>query len=364
MAKTTDSAWDHLAGDSDGWLGGILADEDRFDRRALWRLGAWGLCAIAAVTVGVWSSQLPASAQRSDLAAAGLAMKAQRAEQIAQTGQAEASRLSAAVETLNTDRDRLFVRLSALEQSMDSVTGSIRKSESPAPVWPDLASMAILALPPFAVAVPATQSPPASDATPSSASIEADKPSSEIAMVSTPSPAEPAAPALADEPPPALAKQLSAPPSALAAIQSVPIPDAVPATTGALPDAAAGNAADDAIVAAAEFGLDLGAAGSLDGLRTLWRATNKAHKTELERLRPIVVVRERRNGRAPQLHLVAGPIKDAAVAARLCAALIDAQRSCQTAAFDGQRLSLASENPNPPPTVRRRKPPQPKQPAG
>ena len=53
MAKDSD----HLAGSFDtentgGFLTGLLAEEDNFDRRTLWRLGSWGTAAVGAVVVG------------------------------------------------------------------------------------------------------------------------------------------------------------------------------------------------------------------------------------------------------------------------------------------------------------------------
>ena len=50
MAKNPD----HLAAvfdaeDTGGLLTGFLAEEDDFDRRALWRLGSWGVGAVGAV---------------------------------------------------------------------------------------------------------------------------------------------------------------------------------------------------------------------------------------------------------------------------------------------------------------------------
>jgi len=56
------------------------------------------------------------------------------------------------------------------------------------------------------------------------------------------------------------------------------------------------------------------------------------------------VVRESNNGLGMQLRLLAGPIINAAAAARLCAALVDGQRTCETATFEGQHLSLAGED--------------------
>jgi hypothetical protein len=95
-----------------------------------------------------------------------------------------------------------------------------------------------------------------------------------------------------------------------------------------------------------EFGVDLGAANSIDGLRALWRGLLKSN-TALAALRPIIVVRERNNGLGMQLRLVAGPLGDAAAAARICAGLVESERSCETSVFDGQRLAVKSEDATP-----------------
>jgi hypothetical protein len=62
-------------------------------------------------------------------------------------------------------------------------------------------------------------------------------------------------------------------------------------------------------------------------------------------LRPIIVVREGRTGLGLQLRLVAGPLGDAAAAAKICAGLIENQRTCETTVFDGQRLVIKADEP-------------------
>jgi len=52
MAKDSD----HLAGsfeieNTGGVLAGLLAEEDQFDRRTLWRLGSWGSAAVGTLIV-------------------------------------------------------------------------------------------------------------------------------------------------------------------------------------------------------------------------------------------------------------------------------------------------------------------------
>ena len=46
-----------------------------------------------------------------------------------------------------------------------------------------------------------------------------------------------------------------------------------------------------------------------------------------------------------QLRLVAGPLGDAAAAAKICAALLESERTCETTVFDGQRLAMTPEEP-------------------
>jgi hypothetical protein len=58
-------------------------------------------------------------------------------------------------------------------------------------------------------------------------------------------------------------------------------------------------------------------------------------------------VKERNNGLGMQLRLVAGPLSDAAAAAKICAALIESERPCETSVFDGQRLAIKSDDPAP-----------------
>ena len=73
----------------------------------------------------------------------------------------------------------------------------------------------------------------------------------------------------------------------------------------------------------------------------------KSNAETLASLRPIIVVKERNNGLGLQLRLVAGPLSDAAAAAKICAALIESERPCETSVFDGQRLAIRSDDPAP-----------------
>jgi hypothetical protein len=63
----------------------------------------------------------------------------------------------------------------------------------------------------------------------------------------------------------------------------------------------------------------------------------------LTTLRPIIVIREGHNGLGMQLRLVAGPLSDAAAAAKICAGLIENEHPCETTVFDGQRLAMKAD---------------------
>jgi hypothetical protein len=90
-----------------------------------------------------------------------------------------------------------------------------------------------------------------------------------------------------------------------------------------------------------EFGIDLGGANSIDGLRALWQRLLKSNKV-LVALRPIIMVKEKPAGGGMHLRLVAGPLTDAATAAKFCAILSGGDRFCETSVFDGQRLATGS----------------------
>jgi hypothetical protein len=56
------------------------------------------------------------------------------------------------------------------------------------------------------------------------------------------------------------------------------------------------------------------------------------------------MIKEAINGLGMQLHLVAGPLNDAGAAAKICAAMTENGRTCETTIFDGQRLTLKADD--------------------
>jgi hypothetical protein len=326
-----------------GLLSGFLAEEDDIDRRSLWRLGSWGVGAVAAVVIAVLANQSAFRSRLDQVAADDLARQAQQLRTVARESQNEARRLASAVDTLNSDRDRLYARVSSLEQGLDSMTGSIARQTLAAGSPPPVARSA--------EPQSASQNSPAAPVV-APAAAAATVASGEQPGSNTPT-ATPATPLMASKsmmaPPDSAAAKLIEPEAPANAVTAAPIPEVV----GSLPSAddvdLAQAASPKLAVQRTEFAVDVGGASSLGGLRALWRSLLKSN-TALAALRPLVAVREGRNRLGMQLRLVAGPLSDAAAAARICAALIegpkaDGQKTCETTVFDGQRLAMRADEP-------------------
>ncbi|MET0671224.1 MAG: hypothetical protein ABWY66_14610 [Xanthobacteraceae bacterium] len=124
----------------------------------------------------------------------------------------------------------------------------------------------------------------------------------------------------------------------------VPVPDVVTAAPAVIaPDPPPARRmppaqSDEPAAPKTEFGVDLGRANSVDGLRQLWNTVKGRHGGALEGLRPIVAVREIARSGGVEVRLVAGPLPNAAAAARICALLPGS--ACHPTVFDGQRLAL------------------------
>jgi hypothetical protein len=349
MAKDRDNPADGFDTDTSG---GWLAEEDDLDRRSLWRLGSWGVGSVAAVAVAVMASQSSIGPRRDQLASADLTRQSQQIQSIAKESQSEARRLASAIDTLNGDRDRLYSRVTVLEQGLDSVTGSIARQNSAGSqqTGPSLLSaleQPAFLTPPPAAAAPATtvaaltEKPRDAALATSSASADAKGPAATPATPLMPSRSMMA-------PPDPAATKLTVPDQPPEVITAAPVPEVV----AAAPAAAEPASSKEIAVQRTEFGVDLGGANSIEGLRGLWRALLKSNAAAIAPLRPIIVVKERTNGLGMQLRLVAGPLSDAAAAAKICAGLIENQQPCETSVFDGQRLATKSDEPPPASSVR------------
>lgn len=129
----------------------------------------------------------------------------------------------------------------------------------------------------------------------------------------------------------------------LPAIPTAPQPNAAASSQSRV---AAGHlatglpAATESVATRTEFGVDVGGNASIEGLRAAWTTLKTSQPALFEGLRPIMAVREGKTPGAIELRLIAGPLPNASIAARLCAALSAANQTCQPTVFDGQRLAL------------------------
>jgi hypothetical protein len=534
VAKDSDQSAGIFETEKTGGLAGLLAEENGFDRRLLWRTGTWGAAAVAAVILAAMANQSSIGWRRGQIAASDLVRQAQQLQMVTKESLNETRRLAAAIDTLDSDRDRLYSRVTVLEQGLDSVTGAIARQSSAGPTaapqgpWPAASKSPVPSAAP-ASSAPTDSSPvaaieeapvvtaAAAPAPPVTAAAAPEKPRMEIAKLEpkpdvkldakldtkpdarlepkprpeaksdskaekpeskpepkgdvkaeiksdikpeiktdptagpkpevrsvaskgdslkgdsmkpdpsksdaskfaprpelkpeaksevkleakpeTKSKVEPKSESRAEKraeakiepkieakpeqnagpvPPPtapaARAASVAAP-NALAP----PMTTAAPATAGPVtslmgpPDPAAGKfeaatpanpgaaPASDAMASVSpkdndaseaasaklavqrtEFAVDLGTANSVNGLRALWRGLR--FKTELAELHPIIVVKEGNTGLGMQLRLAAGPLQDAAAAAKICARLVETERPCETTVFDGQRLAMSADD--------------------
>jgi len=384
MAKDSDPLADAFGDKETGGLfSGLLAEEGAFDRRMLWRLGTWGVGAVGAVVVAVMANQAQLGWRRDQLASADLARQSDQIQVLTKQSQLEARRLASAIETLNTDRDRLYSRVTVLEQGLDSVTGAIAKQSAtsqptpgakpqdvaaaqPAPPAPEVAPVASTAASlvdkPRATAGKESKDSLSKDVaskdasnkdSPKEAAKDQSSPPPQTASAASLVPQSPATPSAVPMLPLVPSKSIMAPPDPAASKLIQPEatekaadkkPEPAPAPTevaaASAKPAEATEAESPAIaVQQTRFAIDLGSANSVDGLRALWRGLSKSNP-EIAALRPIIMIKEGTNGLGMQLRLGAGPLINAAAAAKLCAGLAESDRHCETTVFDGQRLSM------------------------
>ena len=363
------------AENSGGVLAGLFADEDDFDRRSLLRLASWGTVAVSAVAVALYANQSSIGLRHEQVAVADLARQEQQIQSIAKEGQNETRRLASAIDTLNGDRDRLYSRVTVLEQGLElghrldhaAESGGCRGATAAALRPHRRRGDSAPAAPPVP---PPPRRPrhrdgggktcgkarcgrqPAAGGPPAPVSAEQGTPNKPATSA-----AAPAMPLTASKsimaPPDAAAEKPTAPdPTAKAAATQAPTPSpvvvaAVPAAEN--PDAPKAEAAPSmppkVEVQKTEFAVDVGGANSLGGLRALWRGLLKSRSNApLAALHPIVMIKESSSGAGMQLRLGAGPLSDAAAAAKICAVMVENRRPCETTVYDGQRLAITAED--------------------
>lgn len=290
----------------------VAGGDDYFDMRDLARLTSWGVGAALALVLAVMTGLSPTGTQRANVALATWSGQGDALTQLAgariiprsSDSESETRRLNDAVRLLAADRDRLLTRVGSIERNLDDMTGSIKRQAKPAvsanavsSALPQMASVG----PAMAFAARAAAMPP----------------------IKPPSAGPFARPVWM----PLWTANIPAPwPSLFLAI---PTPMPTPAATG-------DPAPTGSIGADEEFGVDIGGASGLDGLKLLWNARKNHYPALLEGLRPVISIRESKSGET-DLRLIVGPLASSAAAARLCDSFDAADIACETTAFEGQR---------------------------
>ncbi len=334
---------DVVAHDLEAVQVGLLADEDAYDRRTPWRLVSWGLGAVGAVTIAVLANQSYVHKQQDRVAAADLARQTEQIQTIARDSRNDIRRLSAAIDTLNSDRDRLYARATALEQGLESMTGSITRQNTPFSAL--AASVPPLIVPDLKTAAPVVTLPP-SNSTAIAQSPAISTPQSDASAPSAAAKASPATQAVATSPTQPIAESDTS--SSISSSKLPVISEAKHKTADTSPDTTASIPVESAPVAEVavprtRFGVDLGSANSIAGLRALWRRMSAAHPSVFTDLRPVIGLKEHKGKTGVELRLVAGPLDDAARAAGICAAITASRHSCATTTFEGQQLAMDAE---------------------
>src|ERR1700681_693778 len=298
-------------------------DEGHIDMRPLFRIATWGVCSVVAVGAVIFAGRTEVGAERAGVALAALRdapndLIAHPANLLATSSpgtDAETRRLADTVRKLSADRDRLATRVAALEQNLNDLTGSISRDRSAGsngagPSGPrpdDKADTAPLA----AIAAPATA--PSDTASQNGDDARTAPPSAAANSVPLPRPNRMATIQ-------SYVNSTSTPGAGAGADTRVVAP---PPTANPLPEASPNG-----------FAIDLGTATNVNTLRAHWGSVKTAHAALLDGLRPLVSVRTSARPGFTEFHLVAGPIVDADVATRLCAALTSVRVPCRPATFD------------------------------
>lgn len=263
-------------------------------KRLLW-LGGWGGAAAIALAALAIASQTKTAGERlrQVFAINEPAAIAQMPPRVTQL-ESNVQLLTAQVRALTVERDRLAGRIALLESSIDDMTGAIKRQAA--------ATAAALAAkaPPPAPSAPAT--------------------------VASAGPAVAVAPA---PQPPAIAVA-AAPKSEAPNAAAVPMPPVRVAAVVANEPQPTANTQN-------EFGLDLGGAATLDGIRQRWITVKASFGPLLSGMYPLAA-RDHRAG-ATGYRLVVGPLPNSPAATGLCAHFAAARTACKSVKFDGEQIA-------------------------
>ncbi len=105
------------------------------------------------------------------------------------------------------------------------------------------------------------------------------------------------------------------------------------------PEPLLANESAAAVISSTSFGLELAATLSLTDGQALWDDLKARHPDVLADLSPRISILETESGRL-ELRLIAGPIRNAATVAALCARLRTVGQTCNGTIFEGQSLAM------------------------
>lgn len=92
-------------------------------------------------------------------------------------------------------------------------------------------------------------------------------------------------------------------------------------------------------ISSTEFGLELAATLSLSDGRSIWQEMVARYPDHLSNFEPRISIVETEGGRL-ELRLLAGPIRNAGIAASLCGELRAMGQTCNNTVFEGQALAM------------------------
>jgi hypothetical protein len=268
----------------------------------LWLCG-WGVATAIALSALAITSQTQSASDRlrAIFAISEPTAVAQMPPRVAQL-EADTQMLMEQVRSLHAERERLAGRIALLESSIDDITGALKRQAAVT-----------------AAALAAAKTPPPAPGTPVVAATAA---AAAPASVPTPAPA-------AQPPTAAIASpEKKADPASTSSVQ-MPSSRAATAQAAAEPDMPTANLA--------EFGLDLGGAPTLDGVRQRWTTVKANFGPLLAGLHPLAAL-ERRQGKTGY-RLVVGPLPNGPAATGLCAHFNAAHTPCKAVRFEGEQIA-------------------------
>lgn len=293
--------------------------------REFFRIFVWGTVAAVSLTLAIFAGSTEAGSDRARHAALQLreVVMPSGVKPARPLDAVEGRKLAETVRVLTSDRERLLARIAALENNLDDVTGSIKRVERaarPVPTTIEQPFSPVTALPPL----PAKPQPVLAAAQPAQAppAVAAPPPFPAAAAASRP-PAEQVTASISPQHDRRDNVQDQTQDAAPAAPETTPVQAATPPNR----------------VTRRQFGLDLGGASSEEALRPVWTTALRRHNALLQSLRPLVLSREHPRGGGVEYRLIAGPIGNAAKAARYCAAITGTGGVCQPTMYDGQKLA-------------------------